>query len=93
MDRASQFKPEGDLRFTPEPPWHPSATSVCSTALRLGVQVLLTLCVAEFVQDQLTALPSPDDLRKDLTGKTVVVIGGNSGLGLEGIMFNRVVFA
>ncbi|KZS97483.1 NAD(P)-binding protein [Sistotremastrum niveocremeum HHB9708] len=37
----------------------------------------------KFYSDQFTSLPSVDEFKKDLTGKTVVVVGANVGLGLE----------
>ena len=39
-----------------------------------------------FIQDQWTRLP---DTAKDLTGKTVIVVGANVGLGFEGLLFDR----
>ena len=38
----------------------------------------------EAIRDQWARLP---DLAKDLTGKTVIVVGANVGLGFEGFCF------
>ncbi|KZS97484.1 NAD(P)-binding protein [Sistotremastrum niveocremeum HHB9708] len=37
----------------------------------------------KFISDQWSTLPSPEELKKDLTGKTVIIVGANVGLGLE----------
>lgn len=42
--------------------------------------------VTEFLKDQFTAVPLE---KGDLTGKTVIVVGANVGLGLEGEPINR----
>lgn len=39
---------------------------------------------AELIRDQRSELPSIDELKKNLTGKTIIVVGANTGLGLEG---------
>lgn len=41
----------------------------------------IKMCFAEFLKDQKATLP---DFTTDLTGKTVIVVGANTGLGLEG---------
>lgn len=63
-----------------------SSQSVLPT-LMLTEIVSLTfvwLSMTEFYSDQFTSLPWVDEFKKDLTGKTVVVVGANVGLGLEG---------
>ncbi|KZT34062.1 short-chain dehydrogenase [Sistotremastrum suecicum HHB10207 ss-3] len=39
--------------------------------------------LSKFISDQMTVLPSVDELKADLSGKTVIVVGANTGLGLE----------
>jgi hypothetical protein len=45
---------------------------------------ILNLRIA-FLMDQWARLP---DTAKDLTGKTVIVVGANVGLGFEGLFLN-----
>ena len=37
----------------------------------------------QFVADQFKSIPKIDSMRVDLTGRTVVVVGANTGIGLE----------
>ncbi|KZS97482.1 NAD(P)-binding protein [Sistotremastrum niveocremeum HHB9708] len=37
----------------------------------------------KLIRDQRSELPSIDELKKNLTGKTIIVVGANTGLGLE----------
>lgn len=39
--------------------------------------------VIDLVKNQFSPIASVDDFRTDLTGKTVIVTGGNAGLGFE----------
>ncbi|TDL30131.1 NAD(P)-binding protein [Rickenella mellea] len=41
------------------------------------------LTLLSFLRDQFTTLPTVDSFKCDLTGKTVIVVGSNTGLGLE----------
>ena len=37
----------------------------------------------QFLRQQFRTLPSVDSFRVDLSGRTVIVVGSNTGLGLE----------
>ncbi len=41
------------------------------------------LSIFSVLRDQYSALPAVDAFKSDLTGKTVIVVGSNTGLGLE----------
>ncbi|TDL30130.1 NAD(P)-binding protein [Rickenella mellea] len=41
------------------------------------------MTLLSFIGDQFTTLPTVDSFKCDLTGKTVIVVGSNTGLGLE----------
>lgn len=46
------------------------------------LRLTFTIMGSAFLKDQWTRIP---DMARDLTGKTVIVVGANVGLGFEGM--------